>query len=402
MKIFKVISRLFFLYVVAIICAPLLGMFAYVFCIFTAIYRLATVTKIICFLAMPIGSALGMYLLDKWIYKPPTYFIWRMLTAVLISVGGFTLIAVNISQDRRDLLLSPLPSELYLHFLIIGFFSLTGYVLAGLIENWRLKSQPSQYGSNMNNAHRNILAMMLKIMGVVLFFGFLAVLAVAGLFVVTPPEAEIEAAAVEKFFQEFLASMISDTDFYKKNSSESAVQNINDSRRLFSNSYDDYRDRCQRGYYEYSIVFDSKYLCKVKIEGTNRNFVVSSFEYGGITQKLSFSDPRPRRKGEAMKFYKKILASVNNETDFYKKCSDEAAIQQIQAHRSMISSNDILAYRKTEGEWEDFYFYTVFDEEHVFEVHVNYSEKGLRVKNFTYIGKNDGKWKIRGLENVSH
>ena len=401
----QIIVRLFLLYIASVIGAVALGICVFVFCLFTTIFYSATTTTVMCFLAMPVGSTLGMYLLDKWVYRPPTYFIWRMLTAVLMSVAGFILIVLSVTQNQKDILLSPLPSELYLHLLIIGFLSLAGYILVGLIKNRGLKSEVSQYGNDITKDNGEIPASrskkIVKFIGVIFLLGFLAMLAALALFLVTPPAAEIEAAAVGNFFQQFLASIIDDTDYYKKYSSESAIENIKNNRHLFSNNYDRYRKISQRGWYKYAIIFSEKNRFEVVIEGTNRNFFVSSFEYTGITKKRSFSDPKPLKTGKATKFFRRIIASINNETDFYKERSDESAIEQIQANRSMINSNSILAYRHIEGEWEDFYFYVVFDEKHVFEVHVG-SEKGFLVKSFEYIGKNDGKWKIRGLDNVSH
>ncbi len=388
-------TRLLSLYIAAVIGASALAMFGYVFCLFTTIYYFATATTLMCFLAFPVGSALGMYLLDKWCYEPPRHFIWRVLAAVLMGVAGFMLIAVSVSQNQRDILLSPLPQELFLHSVIISFFSLIGYLLAGLLEKrWKRPEDDDEVFA----AHR-------KRLRAVLFFGFLAMLVAIGYCIMFIPlvlSSEIEAAGAEEFFQEFLASIIDDTDFYKNHSSEPAIEQIHTHRSLFNNNYDTYRNICQRGWYEYAIIFNENNRFEVGIEGTNRNFFVSNFTYTGITKKRSFSDPKPLKTGEATKFFRRIIASINNETDFYKRHSDESTIQQIQANRSMISSNDILAYRHIEGEWEDFYFYVVFDEKHVFEVHVGGSEKGFLVKSFEYIGKNDGKWKIRGLDKVSH
>lgn len=243
------------------------------------------------------------------------------------------------------------------------------------------------------------------LVGVILFFGFTAILVAIGYCIILLPlslSSEIEAASVEEFYQQFLASIIGDTDFYRTHSMESAIQQIQTHRYLFSGNYDDSRQRCQKGLYEYYIVFDEKHMFEVKIEGTNRNFVVSDFRYCGTTQKRSFSDPKPRRTEEATKFFRQILVSINNETDFHKKHSDESAIQQIQVHRSMISSKHTLVYRHIEGEWEDFYFYVEFDEKHLFEIHVGSSEKGFLVKSFKYIEKIDGKSRIRWLDKVSH
>lgn len=141
MKIIQITTRMFFLYIVAVIGASALSMFAFIFCLFTTIFHLAATTKIVCFLALPVGSAMGMYLLDKWIYEPPRHFIWRMLAAVLMSVSGFIVIVVSVSQNQKDILLSPLPHELFLHPVIISFFSLIGYMLAGMLESRQARAQ---------------------------------------------------------------------------------------------------------------------------------------------------------------------------------------------------------------------------------------------------------------------
>lgn len=134
-------ARFFRLYIAAIIGAFALSMFGFISCLFTTLFHFADTTKTVCFLALPVGGATGMYLLDKWIYEAPRHFIWRMLAAVLMSVAGFIVIVVSVSQNQKDILLSPLPHELFLHPLIIAFFSLIGYLLAGILEGRQVRAQ---------------------------------------------------------------------------------------------------------------------------------------------------------------------------------------------------------------------------------------------------------------------
>jgi len=352
---------------------------------------------------LPIGSALGMYLLDKWIYGPPKNLVLRILISFLIGISGFKLVTIWATQGQKDILLSPLPSELFLHPVIIAFFSLTGYLLAGLFRNKKAESGSPLDGENNlteenGEASATLGKKLWRFIIAILFLGILTVLSFTAIFLLTPPAAEIEAAGVEKFFQQFLTSIINNTDFYKAHSSESAIQNIKNSRSLFSGSYDHYRQKCQQCLYEYSIVFDKKHDFEVKIEGTNRNFVVSDFKYGGIVKVRSWSDT-PMTE-EATNFFKQIISSINNSTDFYKKHSIESAIKEIQTYRSMISNDNVLVYRHWEGEY-DYFFYVEFDEKHGFEVHIEAPKNGCLVKSFTYLGER-GKWKIRWLDGVSH
>ena len=234
----------------------------------------------------------------------------------------------------------------------------------------------------------------LLIAGLILFLGiFLSLL----IYLMIPPLADREAAGAEDFFQQFLASIISDSDFYKEHSTQSAIRQIQHHQDFFSGDYRDYRNICQIGRYKYYIIFSGRHEFSVNIEVSNNDFIVKDFSYGGIAKTQS---PKPHMTENATEFFNKILLSINNETEFYKKYSTEQAIHEIQTYRSMITKNDILAYRQVEGAWEHFYFYVVFDEKHVFEVHIDF-ERGFLVKSFKYIGKNDGNWKIRGLENVS-
>jgi len=396
------VARLFLLYAAAAIGSIVSGVCCWILVVFTLLRLPHTAYEVIGFLALPIGSALGMYLLDKWLYKTPRYLVWRILAAYLMSIGGFILLVMNATQTQKNVLLSPLPFEAFLlHPIIIGFFSLIGYMFVGLFTTKTTESQTSsdEEDSLPEEDKESSMAPRKRWWRFIVAVLFLSVLAMLGVIAASiPPAAEIEVSAVEDFFQQFLTSIISDTDFYKAHSSKSAIENIQANRSMFSGSHDRYRNRCQRGLYEYSIIFNEKHQFKVKIEGTNRHFVVSDFRYGGITKVRSWSDP-PMTE-EATNFFGQTISSINSGTDFYKKHSTESAIKEIQTYQPMISSNNVLVYRHWEGEY-DYYFYVEFDGKHGFEVHVEASKKGCFVKNFTYLGER-GKWKIRWLEGVSH
>jgi predicted LPLAT superfamily acyltransferase len=234
----------------------------------------------------------------------------------------------------------------------------------------------------------------LVFIGTVLLLGLLVSFAA---FILIPPVAEREAAGAEDFYRKFLASMIADTDFYKQHATEAAILRIKDHRDLFSSSYYDSRKKCQRGWYEYYVIFNGNHGFIIGIEAPKGDFIVKDFRYCGVAKKRSWSEP-PKTE-EATQFFRQILFSINNETDFYKQHSTESTMQEIQTYRSMISSNNVLIYRHWEGEY-NYYFYVEFDGKHGFEVYVEAS-KGCIVKSFTYLGER-GKWKIRWLDKVSH
>jgi hypothetical protein len=220
--------------------------------------------------------------------------------------------------------------------------------------------------------------------GTVLLLGLLVSFAA---FILIPPVAEREAAGAEDFYRKFLASMIADTDFYKQYATEAAILQIKDHRDLFSSSYYDSRKKCQRGWYEYYVIFNENHGFIIGIEAPKGDFIVKDFRYYGVTQKRSGAGTRNNE--EATKYFKQILFSINNETDFYKQHSTESTLKEIQNYRSLISNNDVLAYRRQDGE-NNYYFYVVFDQKYVFKVHI----EELLVKSFTYIGENDGKWSV--------
>jgi hypothetical protein len=137
MGVVKKVIRLFWLYVTAVIGAATLSLGVYILWLLTyGLHRfsLPIAINLSCFLALPFGSVLGMYFMDKWLYESPKYLVQRILTAFLMSVGGFVSIVIAVTQAQRTILLSPPAHALFLYPCIIAFFSLIGYQLTGLLK----------------------------------------------------------------------------------------------------------------------------------------------------------------------------------------------------------------------------------------------------------------------------
>ena len=396
MKVVQISVKGFLLYIAAVIGASVLGISGYTFCLFTDLYRLASVTTIICFLCLPIGSALGMYLLDRWIYEPPRHLIWRILVASLIGVGGFKLITICVTQSQKDILLSPLPSELFLHPVIVAFFSLIGYLFVGLFEKGRSKGQSSENIGNVADEDEDILLTrrekqkMLVI--AIIFFGTLTLLTAIGYCIIFLPlslSQEVEAAGATNFFKQFLVSINNDTDFYKIHTDELPRTAIQKYRPMFSSNYTFSLEKSVKGWYEYYVIYNEKNVFKVGIDASNRSFVVRDFTYNNdaVTTKQTWALQGISNE-EATTFFKQILSSINNETNFYKEHSKEPAIQQIKKCRPMISSDYVLVDRSRENT-NGFYFYVTFNLKHDFQMYIKYSKNGFTLRSFTYLGEFD-------------
>lgn len=93
--------------------------------------------------------------------------------------------------------------------------------------------------------------------------------------------------------------------------------------------------------------------------------------------------PTPwKAERKARAFLEKVITSVNNDTDFYKKRSKENAVSDMEEHKTMISNNYIIEVFNNEGPYE---YFVTFDEKYTFKVDINRSREGLILYKFYFI-----------------
>lgn len=375
------ITRLFWLYVASIVGAFVLSVCVFVIGfgsgLFDALFgvgviNLPTIGALSILMAVPLGCSLGIYILDRTVYGAPTSPIWRVLFAFL---GGYA--GLGLSYIVMPILLSHYGhyEGLIITFLppfIVGFMSVIGYLLPGLFGRKESGMQTSTV-----------------FFGRILPLGILMILvSVAFYLSVTWQKEKIDAVKETersiRFLGQFLSSINEGTDFYKNHSTEAVLQEIQTYRSKISKNYErrDNYDTTKKGWYECHIIFDEKQLFLAGIDTSQSDCVMGDFNYLGTTRKQTQSEPL--RTGDATKFFRRILASINKETDFYKKHSTEPAIQEIEAYHSMISSNYVLYNRETKA-WDEFDFYVEFDGKNKFRLNIDGSKGGFILRSFTYI-----------------
>lgn len=92
--------------------------------------------------------------------------------------------------------------------------------------------------------------------------------------------------------------------------------------------------------------------------------------------------PTPwKAEQKARGFLEKVLVSVNDSTDFYKKHSTENVMRNIEEQKTKISKDYIIEVFNNEGPYE---YFVTFDKKYTFKADINYSG-GLILYKFYFI-----------------
>ena len=374
------IIRLFSLYIAAVVGAFALSVCFWALSFLACLFYVPTLLCLVWLIGIPLGSTLGIYIQDKRKYELPTYLPWRISSAFLVSLFGVMMVLKVLPLygiDITDWLPPVFGKKIAIEFDLLNgsFFSLIGYLLISLFGG---RKGPELQTSAV--FFRRILPL-----------GILVILVSVAVYLsVTWQKEKIDSVKETersiRFLGQFLSSINEETDFYKNHSTETVLQEIQTYRSKISKNYDrrDNYDTTKKGWYECHIIFDEKQLFLAGIDTSQSDCVMGDFKYLGTTRKQTQSEPL--RTGEATEFFRQILSSINNGTDSYKNCSESSAIQEIEAYRSMISSNYVLFNRETKG-WDDFDFYVQFDGKNKFRLNIDGSKGGFVLRSFTYIGK---------------
>jgi len=102
----------------------------------------------------------------------------------------------------------------------------------------------------------------------------------------------------------------------------------------------------------------------------------------GISLVIIMRPTTLKKERKAKALLEKVITSVNDSTDFYKKHSTASVIGDIEEHKTKISKNYIIEVFNNEGPFE---YFVTFDKKYTFDVVINYPRGGLTLHKFEFI-----------------
>ena len=230
-------------------------------------------------LAAPLGCSLGIYVIDRLIFKYSNHTGWRILAGFLLGFFGiFTVWKVLPLFGMNVFLWIPpvcrTDIDAYVIPFITAFFSLVGYHSIGIFSYFFNKTRIATTDTGSKRTiYLSRLSWLLLLLSILVIF----------LSIVFRPTPWRQEKKARKFLVKVVTSINENTDFYKKHTKKQALDRIKKYRHLIiEDRHIKLYGSSEQGVHEYFVTFGKMYKFKVNIRVTKGAFILDRFYYVGI------------------------------------------------------------------------------------------------------------------------